>query len=51
MSIQSSNHSVRINDGGANGVNSHQDTPESLKTEPDDQLLPILTNSHNYQVI
>ena len=52
MSLQ--NSQIRTNDGVNGGVRDpqHQDnTPESLKTEPDDHLLPILTNSgHNYTV-
>ena len=52
MSLQ--NSQIRTNDGVNGGVRDqqHQDnTPESLKTEPDDHLLPILTNAgHNYAV-
>ena len=52
MSLQ--NSQIRTNDGVNGGVRDqqHQDnTPESLKTEPDDHLLPILTSSgHNYAV-
>lgn len=48
------NSQIRTNDGLNGGVrdSQHQDnTPESLKTEPDDHLLPILTSSgHNYAV-
>ena len=52
MSLQ--NSQIRTNDGVNGGVrdSQHQDnTPESLKTEPEDDLLPILTSSgHNYAV-
>ena len=52
MSLQ--NSQIPTNDGGNGGVRDqqHQDnTPESLKTEPDDHLLPILSSSgHNYAV-
>ena len=52
MSLQ--NSQIPTTDGGNGGVRDqqHQDnTPESLKTEPDDHLLPILSSSgHNYAV-
>ena len=48
MSLQ--NSQIRTHDGVRN--QQHQDnTPESLQTEPNDHLLPILTNAgHNYAV-
>ena len=52
MSIQ--NSQIRTNDGVNGGVRDQQhqeNTTETLKTEPDDHLLPILSSSgHNYAV-